>query len=123
MSRIKGCEEGARAVPKKSGRTNELGGVVPEEAALKLAQKEDAVGAQVMPGGGKVWQGNAPVRMFLIDMALITEAIWIVGGFCEVPLVELTFTFPLMVSSTTTKITKTMEFPYHIYIGTSSQTN
>jgi len=32
-------------------------------------------------------------------------------------------TFPLMVSSTTTKITKTMKFPYHIYIGTSSQTN
>ena len=32
-------------------------------------------------------------------------------------------TFPLMVSSTTTKITKTMKFPYHIYIGTSSETN
>jgi len=32
-------------------------------------------------------------------------------------------TFPLMVSSTTTKITKTMKFLYHIYIGTSSQTN
>ena len=33
------------------------------------------------------------------------------------------FTFPLMVLSTTTKITKTMKFLYHIYIGTSSQTN
>jgi hypothetical protein len=32
-------------------------------------------------------------------------------------------TFPLMVSSTNTKITKTMKFLYHIYIGTSSQTN
>jgi hypothetical protein len=32
-------------------------------------------------------------------------------------------TFLLMVSSTTTKITKTMKFLYHIYIGTSSQTN
>ena len=34
--------------------------------------------------------------------------------------VALWKTFPLMVSSTTTKITKTMKFLYHIYIGTSS---
>jgi len=31
------------------------------------------------------------------------------------------FTFPLMVSSTTTKITKTMKFSYHIYVGTSRE--
>jgi hypothetical protein len=93
VSRIEGCEEGARAVPKRSGRTNKPGGVVPEEAACRVARKEDAIGAQLMPGGGKVRQGNAPVGMFLIDMGLITEAIWTVGGFCEVPFVELTFVF------------------------------
>ena len=90
VSRIEGCEEGARAVPKKSGHTNQPGGVVPKEAARRVARKEYAAGAQLMPGGGKVWQGNAPVGMFLIDMGLITEAIWTVGCFSEVPLVELT---------------------------------
>jgi hypothetical protein len=46
-----------------------------------------------MPGGGKVWQRYTPVGMFLIDLGLITELIWTVRGFCEVPLVELTFMF------------------------------
>ena len=90
---IEGGEERARAVPKKTGRTNKSGSVVPEEADCRVAWNENAVGAQLMPGGGKVWQGYTPVGMFLIDVGLITELIWTVRGFCEVPLVELTFMF------------------------------
>jgi hypothetical protein len=85
---IEGGEERARAVPKKTGRTNKSGSVVPEEAARRVAWNEN-----VMPGGGKVWQRYTPVGMFLIDVGLITELIWTVRGFCEVPLVELTFMF------------------------------
>ncbi len=91
MSCIEGGEERARAIPKKIGRTNKPGGVVPEEATRRVAWKENAVGAQLMPGGGKVWQGYTPVGMFFIDVGLMTEAIWTVRGFLEVPLVELTF--------------------------------
>ena len=93
VSCIKGGEERARAVPKKTGRTNKSGSVVPEEAARRVAWNENAIGAQLMPGGGKVWQGYTPVGMSLIDVGLITELIWTVRGFCEVPLVELTFMF------------------------------
>jgi hypothetical protein len=91
VSCIEGGEERARAIPKKIGRTNKPGGVVPEEATRRVAWKENAVGAQLMPGGGKVWQGYTPVGMFFIDVGLMTEAIWTVRGFLEVPLVELTF--------------------------------
>ena len=49
---IEGGEERARAVPKKIGLTNKPGGVVPEEAARRVAWNENAVGAQLMPGGG-----------------------------------------------------------------------
>ena len=55
VSHMEGCEEGAMAFLKKSGRTNKPGGVVLEEAAHRvLARKEDAIGAQLMPGGGEV---------------------------------------------------------------------
>ena len=90
---IEGGEERARAVPKKTGRTNKSGSVVPEEAARRVAWNENAVGAQLMPGGGWVWQRYTPVGIFLIEVGLITELIWTVRGFCEVPLVELTFMF------------------------------
>jgi len=68
-------------------------GVVKKEAARRVAWKENAVGTQLMPGGGKVWQWYTPVGMFLIDVGLITEAIWTIRGFREVPLVEMTFMF------------------------------
>ena len=54
---IEGGEERARAVPKKTGRTNKSGGVVPEEAACRVAWKENTIGAQLMPGGGKGMAG------------------------------------------------------------------
>ena len=90
---VEGGEERARAVPKKTGRTNKSGSVVSEEAARRVVWNENAIGTQLMPGGGKVWQRYTPVGMFLIDVGLITELIWTVRGFCEVPLVELTFMF------------------------------
>ena len=93
VSCIEGGEERARAISKKIGRTNKPGGVVPEEAIRRVAGKENAVGAQLMPCGGKVWQGYSPVGMFLIAVGLITEAIWAIRGFREVPLVKLTFMF------------------------------
>jgi hypothetical protein len=49
VSHMEGCEVGARAFLKKSS-----GGVVSEEAARIVARKEDATGAQLMPGGGEV---------------------------------------------------------------------
>ena len=54
VSHMEGCEVGARAFLKKSGHTNKPGGVVSEEAARIVARKEDATGAQLMPGGGEV---------------------------------------------------------------------
>jgi hypothetical protein len=48
-----------------------------------VAWDQDALNAQDLPRHCKVWEGDAPIFNFLIDVCFVTEGVATIGGSTE----------------------------------------